>query len=85
MCGLQELDQIYEKTNTRIQNLQDATTTRGIGNMPTPSLEEIQRIRRLQFRIDSDSIEVKKAVEAQLNLLRLKHPTWNFSTVFGQQ
>jgi len=78
--------QIYEKSIVRIENLQNkAASTRATksGSQVVPSLNEIKTIRKLQFRIEGDSPELKNAVEEQIKKLSQKYPDWEFSAKFG--
>ena len=79
--------QIYEKSVTRIENLQNAavsTRATGNGSQTIPSLGEIKSIRKLEFRIDGDTPELRNAVEKTIKDLSQKYPDWRFSTTFGK-
>ena len=78
--------QIYDKTVARIENLKNATGTRPTvdGTPSVPTLAEVQGIKNLEFRIQSASSEVRAAVEAQLQSLREKYPSWNFGAKYGE-
>lgn len=78
--------QIYEKSVVRIENLQNkavATRATKSGSQVVPSLDEIKTIRKLQFRIEGDSPELRNAVEEQIKKLSQKYPNWEFSAEFG--
>jgi hypothetical protein len=77
--------QIFDKTVTRLENLPKATATRPTkgGSPDVPDLSSIQHIRKYEFRIDSSTPELKKAVEAELENLRKKYPDWTFNAEFG--
>jgi Flp pilus assembly pilin Flp len=53
------------------------------GSSTVPQLSEIQKIRKLEFRVESGTPEVKAAVEKQLAALRAEHPDWTFSASYG--
>ncbi len=79
--------QVYEKSVTRIENLQnEAVSTRATksGSQDIPSLEEIKSIRKLEFRIEGDSLELRKAVGKELQSLSQKYPDWKFTAEFGK-
>ncbi len=78
--------QIYEKSVVRIENLQNkAAATRATkgGSQVVPSLDEIKTIRKLQFRIEGDSPELRNAVEEKIKKLSQKYPKWEFTAKFG--
>jgi len=77
--------QILGKTRTRIQNLDQATSTRPTahGSAEVPSLEEIKSIRNFTFRLDGDTPELRSAVENSLNQLRAEFPEYTFNVLFG--
>lgn len=79
--------QIYEKSVTRIENLQNAAiATRATvnGSKNIPSLKEIKEIKRLEFRIDGDTPDLRKAIENELEKLSQKYPDWSFSAILGK-
>jgi hypothetical protein len=79
--------QVYEKTVTRIENLQnEAVSTRATKNGSTeiPSLQEIKSFRKLEFRIEGDTTILRKAVEKELKELSRKYPNWEFTAEFGK-
>lgn len=79
--------QIYEKSVTRIENLRNvATATRKTvnGSKDIPTLEDIKDIKSLEFRVDSDTSELRKAVEKSIEDLSQKYPDWKFTATFGK-
>ncbi|GAB1543816.1 hypothetical protein NUACC21_64920 [Scytonema sp. NUACC21] len=77
--------QLFDKTDTRIQNLAKASATRSTaaGTPDVPSLREIQSIRQLQFQIDTaPTPELEAAVNQALARLGAKYPEWSFSVIF---
>jgi len=78
-------NQIYNKTQTRINNLSNAVNTRPtVNGSPTvPSLQEIQGFKKLFFRIDYSDANLIQAVEDQLVNLRSQFPNWEFSAHLG--
>ncbi len=79
-------NQIYDKTVTRIQNLQTAATTRPAkgGSQAFPTVEEVRSVRRYEFAIDADTPSLRAEVEAQLVQLRTRFPDWVFSVRYGK-
>ncbi|WP_256717451.1 hypothetical protein [Paenibacillus odorifer] len=77
--------QILTKTRNRINELQNATSTRATKNGSTeiPDLDSIKNIREFVFRLDGNTPELKQAVENSLNQLRKEFPDYKFSAVFG--
>ncbi len=76
--------QIFDKTNARIANLQEAVRTRPSGGATAaPDMATMRSIHHLEFDITDDSPEVRTAVDAALKSLRETHPNWNFTAVFG--
>lgn len=78
--------QIFQKTVVRLHHLQRAVATRPTagGSPYVPPLGDIQRIRKLQFRIAATTPEMRSAVQAQLTRLQARFPAWEFSVIFGQ-
>jgi hypothetical protein len=78
--------QIYDKTVTRIENLNNAAATRASvgGTAEVPTLAEIQEMKALEFRIQSAAPEVRAAVDVQLQNLRAKYPEWTFGAKYGK-
>jgi hypothetical protein len=80
--------QIFEKTNTRIKNLQDAVGARprpdGLGAPSVPSLDDLRRIREFEFVIESADPDVRAAVDTELVNLREQHPGFRFTASFGK-
>ena len=78
-------NQIFNKTQTRINNLGNAVSTRptvnGSPTVPTP--QEIQGFKKLFFRIDFSDSNLIQAVEDQLINLRSAFPGWEFSAHLG--
>jgi hypothetical protein len=77
--------QIMTKTRNRINELENATSTRATKNGSTeiPDLDSIKNIREFVFRLDGNTPELKQAVENSLNQLRIEFPDYKFSVVFG--
>ncbi|GEM_PF-1138719 len=77
--------QILNKTTTRIENLKVAVATRETvsGTPIVPTLDEIRNIKSFTFRIDADTIDLRKAVENVLNQLRKDYPGYTFDVIFG--
>jgi hypothetical protein len=80
--------QIFEKTNTRIQNVRDAVGSRprpdGLGSSSVPTLDQLRTIREFEFVIESADPDVQVAVEAELANLRAQHPGVRFTARFGK-
>lgn len=77
---------IYEKTETRIENLQLAVSTRPTkdGSQEAPSLDKVKSIREIQFHIETRNPEIEKATERQLDNLRSRFPEWRFAAFYGK-
>jgi hypothetical protein len=77
--------QIFQKTVVRLHNLQRAAATRPTagGSSRVPTLSDIQRMHKLQFRIAATTPEMRNAVQAQLTRLQTRFPAWEFSVIFG--
>ncbi len=78
--------QILGKTRNRINNLQNsATTTRGTiaGTQNIPSLEQIQNIRKFEFRLAGDTPDLRAAVGNSLDQLRKEFPDLTFNVSFN--
>jgi hypothetical protein len=78
--------QIFDKTQIRIKNLENAIETRKTpgGSDSIPVIEQIRDFKKLHFRIDSDAPSVVKAVEAELENLKKASPDWEFTAQFGK-
>ena len=74
--------QIYRKGSNRIIALQQAEFTLS-GSGSIPSVDSLKAIRNYVFRIDADTPELRAAVQAELENLKLEFPNYNFSAVFG--
>jgi len=76
---------VFAKTAKRIEGLKQATRTRptGAGTPTVPSIEDIQGFRRLHFRIEADTPEVRQAVEKELQDLTTTYPNWDFTAQYG--
>jgi hypothetical protein len=79
------LNNIYNKTATRIQNISKATEIipeEGIPASatprPMPKLSQIQGIRKFEFRIDETNAALKIAVERQVKRLQADFPKYEF-------
>ena len=78
--------QILLKTRNRINNLQNsAVATRATtnGTQTVPSLDQIQNVRRFEFRLDGDTPELRSAVGNSLERLKTEFPDFNFNATFG--
>ena len=73
---------VYNKTNRRIEGLKIAKYTYP---QPAPDIESIRNFRRLHFRIDSDTPELRTATEDVIRQLKIKNPTWEFTAQYGNQ
>ena len=78
--------QIFGKTVTRIENLAKSANTRTtVGGSPNvPPLSELKNVRSLEFRIESSTPQLQKAVEVELNNLKLQYPDWTFTVKYGK-
>jgi len=78
--------QILLKMRNRINNLQNsavATKATSNGTQIVPSLDQIQNIRRFEFRLDGDTPALRSAVGNSLDRLKTEFPDFNFYTIFG--
>jgi len=76
--------QIYDKTVTRIENLETASSTRPKIGDSAPSIDEIRDYKKLEFRIEESSNEaLKDAVQDQIERLSKKYPDWEFNVEYG--
>lgn len=77
--------QIYKKTEVRINNLAVATATRPTvqGSPVVPTIDEIRDFRKLHFKMDADTPELRAAVDTQLANLKNDFPDWSFSADFS--
>lgn len=79
--------QIFEKTSTRIQNLNKAASSRprpdGAGSPSVPDVAQLRAIKEFEFVIESADADVKAAVEVEVNNLQAKYPGYRFSARFG--
>lgn len=77
--------QVYEKTRVRLENLENATTTRPTvnGSPDVPSLDDVRTIRDLEFHIGGNNPALREAVQKQLERLKREFPDWNFDAHFG--
>ncbi len=77
--------QIYNKTVNRIDTIQSATSTRSTtnGSQNVPSVSDIQSINNYVFRINADTPALRTAVQNQIDQLKIKYPSYNFSAQFG--
>lgn len=77
--------QIYNKTVNRIDTIQNASTTRLTtnGSQNVPSVSDIQSIINYVFRVNADTPALRTAAQSQINQLKIKYPSYNFSAQFG--
>ncbi|KPL91729.1 hypothetical protein SE18_01435 [Herpetosiphon geysericola] len=77
--------QIYKKTQVRIDNLDEAVSSRPTvnGSPDVPSLEDIKTIRDIRFHLNGDSPELRSAVQKQMDALKQRYPDWNFDAEYG--
>ena len=74
--------QIYKKGSNRIRALQqNYFTLSGDGDLP--DIELLKDIKDYVFRIDTDTPELRAAVQNELQHLKETFPEYNFSAVFG--
>ena len=72
--------QLYEKTTTRIQALKIAKYTYP---QSAPDIEQIREFRRLHFRVEADTPDVRQAVAKAVNKLKAENPDWDFTAEYG--
>ncbi len=72
---------IHYKTTSRIQALK---ITQYTYPQPAPDIERIRGFRRLHFRIDVDTPELRAATEEAMRRLRTENPTWEFTAQYGK-
>ncbi|WP_341278990.1 polymorphic toxin-type HINT domain-containing protein [Paenibacillus sp. FSL H8-0537] len=77
--------QIYNKTVNRIDTIQNASSTRPTtnGSKSVPSVSDIQSINNYVFRINADTPALRKAVQNEIDQLKIKYPSYNFTAQFG--
>ena len=80
------LDKIFSKTEKRIAGLKEAAATRATkeGTAEIPKISEIRGFRKLHFRVDADTPELRNAVETEIKNLRTEHPDWEFTAHYGK-
>ena len=72
---------IHYKTTSRIQALKIAKYTYP---QPAPDIEQIRGFRRLHFRIDADTPELRAATEEAMRRLRVENSAWEFTAQYGK-
>ncbi|WP_046247284.1 hypothetical protein [Hymenobacter terrenus] len=72
---------IYDKTSNRIKALKIAQYTYP---QPAPDIEQIRNFRRLHFRIDADTPEIRAATEDAMKRLRTENPGWDITAHYGR-
>ena len=77
---------IFDKTQKRIDGLKIAAATRPTkkGTPAVPSIDQIRDFRRLHFRIEEDTPNVRGAIEKQVQKLEITNPDWEFTTEYGK-
>jgi hypothetical protein len=76
---------IFDKTVKRINALANAPYTYPSAGAPpnVPAIEQIRGFRRLQFRVDADTPAVRRAVDTEIQNLKIKYPAWDFTAQYG--
>jgi hypothetical protein len=79
------MKQIFEKTQTRINNLAKTTSVRpsAAGNGVVPKFDEIKNFKDFTFKIDADTPALRQAVENAIRELKVKFPDFNFNAIYG--
>jgi len=78
--------QIFQKTRTRIENLNNgAAATRATkqGTQTVPNLDQISGINKFVFRFDANTPELRSATNVSLEKLRVEFPNYKFDATFG--
>lgn len=80
--------QIYEKTKTRIGNIDDAVDTKlpgGISlsdNVDVLSLDKIKNLKKFVFRLEGDSTDLRKAMSNVIEKLQREFPSYSFDVEY---
>ena len=76
---------VFNKTVSRIKALHNAPYTYPSLNGPpaVPNIDQIRGFQRLHFRVDADTPEVKRAVENEVQNLKIQYPNWHFTAQYG--
>ena len=77
---------IFKKTAKRIDSLAGASATlpSESGTPTVPAINQIRGFRRLHFRIEADTPEVRKAVDTEIRNLSKQYPDWDFTAQYGK-
>ncbi|MDI9312537.1 MAG: hypothetical protein QM535_20165 [Limnohabitans sp.] len=77
--------QIFDKTYVRIKALESAVSTGPkIIEYGTPKIDKIRNIRKLEFFVEENHIDLKNAVFNEIQQLEKEFPNWKFSAKFGK-